>query len=495
MVGAKSEAQDLRLQAHRPPGLAEDERRRSRSTSVRRRPTSWPARRPRTRTTATIFHAEDEDYFSPGLLLEHARSRRAWTAAPTSSAPTTRSGPRSGRRSAAEPGLGRTGGDADEATEDAARAARRADDVAGRRLPRRAGGDLRDGVLHAPTRSPTRSCATFTLENFQAGLHPDVPAHHRAHRCSSRSLVTILCIAHRGAVRVLHGASRAATACAALLVAAVLVPLWASYLVKAYAWRAMLAARSGVLDSVFGAHAGLRPGRRRAHADLPLAAVHDPAGVRRARTAARARTSRRRPTSVRGGLTTFRRVVLPSVLPSIVGGSIFTFSLSLGDYIAVQIVGGKLQVLGTAVLPEHRARPAVRGGARHRVGRDHGGLPAAVPAAPAPWTTCERGRVDERSAAGGRIAMWVLGGRRAAFVYVPLAVVALNSFNGDKTFGWPPPAFTTEWWSAAPRTPRVRATRCWTSVKAGLGATAIALVLGALLVAGPDPLRLLRQAA
>jgi putative spermidine/putrescine transport system permease protein len=49
-------------------------------------------------------------------------------------------------------------------------------------------------------------------------------------------------------------------------------------------------------------------------------------------------------------LTTFRRVVLPSLLPSIAAGSIFTFSLSLGDYIAVQIVGGKLQVLGTAVL-------------------------------------------------------------------------------------------------------------------------------------------------
>jgi putative spermidine/putrescine transport system permease protein len=48
--------------------------------------------------------------------------------------------------------------------------------------------------------------------------------------------------------------------------------------------------------------------------------------------------------------TTFRRIVLPSLTPSIVAGSIFTFSLSLGDYIAVQIVGGKLQVLGTAVL-------------------------------------------------------------------------------------------------------------------------------------------------
>jgi putative spermidine/putrescine transport system permease protein len=43
-------------------------------------------------------------------------------------------------------------------------------------------------------------------------------------------------------------------------------------------------------------------------------------------------------------------VILPSVLPAIAAGSIFTFSLSLGDYIAVQIVGGKLQVLGTAVL-------------------------------------------------------------------------------------------------------------------------------------------------
>ena len=51
-----------------------------------------------------------------------------------------------------------------------------------------------------------------------------------------------------------------------------------------------------------------------------------------------------------GAGTTFRRIVLPSIMPSIVAGSVFTFSLSLGDYIAVQIVGGKIQVLGTAVL-------------------------------------------------------------------------------------------------------------------------------------------------
>jgi putative spermidine/putrescine transport system permease protein len=47
--------------------------------------------------------------------------------------------------------------------------------------------------------------------------------------------------------------------------------------------------------------------------------------------------------------TTFRRVVLPVVAPSIIAGSIFTFSLSLGDYIAVDLVGGKTQMIGTVV--------------------------------------------------------------------------------------------------------------------------------------------------
>jgi putative spermidine/putrescine transport system permease protein len=42
-------------------------------------------------------------------------------------------------------------------------------------------------------------------------------------------------------------------------------------------------------------------------------------------------------------------VVLPTVVPSIVAGSIFTFSLSLGDYIAVQIVGGKYQLIGNLI--------------------------------------------------------------------------------------------------------------------------------------------------
>lgn len=49
------------------------------------------------------------------------------------------------------------------------------------------------------------------------------------------------------------------------------------------------------------------------------------------------------------GWRTFRSVVLPMVLPSVAAGSIFTFSLSLGDYITVQIVGGKTQLIGNLV--------------------------------------------------------------------------------------------------------------------------------------------------
>jgi putative spermidine/putrescine transport system permease protein len=44
-----------------------------------------------------------------------------------------------------------------------------------------------------------------------------------------------------------------------------------------------------------------------------------------------------------------RRVVFPMVFPAVVAGSIFTFSLSLGDYITVRIVGGANQMLGNVV--------------------------------------------------------------------------------------------------------------------------------------------------
>ena len=81
-----------------------------------------------------------------------------------------------------------------------------------------------------------------------------------------------------------------------------------------------------------------------------------------------------------------------------------------------------------------------------------------------------------------RPARWLLRGAMAlglAFIYLPLAIVLVNSFNADRTFAWPPPRWTTEWWIRAWDNAGAREA-LWMSVKAGLGATAIALVLGSL---------------
>ena len=66
-----------------------------------------------------------------------------------------------------------------------------------------------------------------------------------------------------------------------------------------------------------------------------------------------------------------------------------------------------------------------------------------------------------------------------AVIYVPLLVVLVNSFNADRTFAWPPPSWTTEWWARAWENEGAR-NALWTSVKAGIFATVIALILGTL---------------
>ena len=138
-----------------------------------------------------------------------------------------------------------------------------------------------------------------------------------------------------------------------LLVALVITPLWASYLVKVYAWQAMVQPETGVLawllQAVRAVRARLRRSRRSmltlTYLWLPYMILPIYAGLERL------------PDSLldasgdlgAGPWRTFRSVVVPLVYPSIVAGSVFTFSLSLGDYITVQIVGGKTQMLGNIV--------------------------------------------------------------------------------------------------------------------------------------------------
>ena len=79
-----------------------------------------------------------------------------------------------------------------------------------------------------------------------------------------------------------------------------------------------------------------------------------------------------------------------------------------------------------------------------------------------------------------RLALAALMGVGLSFIYIPLSVVVINSFNASRTFSWPPTHFTAEWWSKALTNTGVREAIKW-SVLAGLSATAIALVLGTVL--------------
>ncbi|MEU5086348.1 ABC transporter permease [Streptomyces sp. NPDC021356] len=136
-----------------------------------------------------------------------------------------------------------------------------------------------------------------------------------------------------------------------LLVVAILTPLWASYLVKVYAWRLILA-RGGLADWALEPFGLSGPGYGLPATVLTLTYLWLPYMILPVHTALERLPAGLLDASADLGARpwrTFRSVVLPMVLPSVAAGSVFTFSLSLGDYITVQIVGGKTQLIGNLV--------------------------------------------------------------------------------------------------------------------------------------------------
>lgn len=136
-----------------------------------------------------------------------------------------------------------------------------------------------------------------------------------------------------------------------ILVIAVLMPLWASYLVKAYAWRSVLS-QDGILDWLLTPFGLDTPGYglpatviTLSYLWLPYVILPIYAGLERVPD------SLLEASADLGGKTwpTVRHVVLPLTMPAIIAGTIFSFSLSLGDYITVNIVGGASQMLGNLV--------------------------------------------------------------------------------------------------------------------------------------------------
>ncbi|MFJ2729485.1 ABC transporter permease [Streptomyces collinus] len=136
-----------------------------------------------------------------------------------------------------------------------------------------------------------------------------------------------------------------------LLVVAILTPLWASYLVKVYAWRLILS-EGGLADWMLAPFGLSGPGFGLPATVLTLTYLWLPYMILPIHTALEQLPADLLDASAdlggRAGRT-FRSVVLPMVLPSVAAGSVFTFSLSLGDYITVQIVGGKTQLIGNLV--------------------------------------------------------------------------------------------------------------------------------------------------
>ena len=135
-----------------------------------------------------------------------------------------------------------------------------------------------------------------------------------------------------------------------MLVVAVLLPLWSSYLVKVGAWRLMLS-EDGAINwalSPFGLHG---PGYGTVAVWLVMSYIWLPymiipiyAGLERIPDSL---LSASEDLGARPGRT-FRKVIMPLTFPAIVAGSIFTFSLTLGDYITPANVGDK-QFIGNVV--------------------------------------------------------------------------------------------------------------------------------------------------
>ena len=132
------------------------------------------------------------------------------------------------------------------------------------------------------------------------------------------------------------------------LAVALVLPLWASYLVKAYCWRVIFDPASGVMKQTLGFSPGFGITAAivvLAYLWLPYMALPIYAGLEKLPNSLLDASG---DLGAKAGRT-FWSVVLPMLKPSILAGAIFTFSLSLGDYITVQIVGGKAQTIGNVV--------------------------------------------------------------------------------------------------------------------------------------------------
>jgi putative spermidine/putrescine transport system permease protein len=191
---------------------------------------------------------------------------------------------------------------------------------------------------------------SFTLDNFKDVLTTDVYRDVTVRTVLIAAAVTVTDALLAFPIA-FYMAKVAGPKMRAFLVVAVLVPLWSAYLVKAFAWRGILS-QEGVLNWALDPFGIEGPGYGlvavwlvMSYIWLPYMIIPIYAGLERIPDTL---LSASEDQGARPG-TTFRRVILPLAFPAVVAGSIFTFSLTLGDFITPGLVGSGEQFIGTVV--------------------------------------------------------------------------------------------------------------------------------------------------
>jgi putative spermidine/putrescine transport system permease protein len=193
----------------------------------------------------------------------------------------------------------------------------------------------------------------FTLDNFRRIFETPVYRDVAVRTITMAAAVTVACAVL--AFPLAYYMARIASARTRnVLVVAVLMPLWASYLVKAYAWQVILSGQ-GVINWFLDPFGIEFDGRSNVglwlvftYLWLPYMVLPIYAGLERIPS------SLLEASSDLGGrsIKTFFRVTLPLAFPAVVAGSIFTFSLTLGDYIAPTLIASD-QFIGTVIYRQY----------------------------------------------------------------------------------------------------------------------------------------------
>lgn len=152
----------------------------------------------------------------------------------------------------------------------------------------------------------------------------------------------------------------------ALLYVAVMLPLWSSYLVRLYAWKLLLAKEGAIswlaqvlhlqwaLDALLAAP--VVGGNSLSFSPLGTFIVFTYLWLPFVILPIQAAIERIPPSLLEASAdlgaaprATFRRVILPLAMPGVAAGSIFSFSLTLGDYIVPQVIGNSTLYIGQIV--------------------------------------------------------------------------------------------------------------------------------------------------